>query len=229
MKVVMKQVEYLKKSFKVLGLFLFSQIGAGLFGVMKESSLEKGETSLSILANIFIIVAVVLSIWGSIAIGKTINVSKFNLDFLTLKNLLIIFGSFFLTRIITIFLMCLLTIQGDNMTANDAAIEIMFSNESPLLIILIMAISASIIEEIVFRGGIIGYLFIGHEKIGILISSILFGLIHGPTNLVSFILYTSIGLILALAYYKSKRLEVSIVIHFLNNLLATLSIIFGIG
>lgn len=51
----------------------------------------------------------------------------------------------------------LLNNQGIDSTANDAAINNLFTGENPLLIILILGISAPIMEEIVFRAGIIGY------------------------------------------------------------------------
>ncbi len=121
----------------------------------------------------------------------------------------------------------LLNAQGSETTANDAAIQMIFTGENPLLIILLLGISAPIMEEIVFRGGIIGYWLEKFPVVAIAISSIAFGLVHGPTNLISFLIYGLMGLIMSVAYYKTQRLEVSIAIHFLNNILAAIVIALG--
>ncbi|EOL47751.1 hypothetical protein I580_01305 [Enterococcus caccae ATCC BAA-1240] len=148
-------------------------------------------------------------------------------DFFTKKNVGIILGGFILARVIAIGGTLLLNTQGAESTANDAAIQTIFTGESPLLIILLIGISAPIMEEIVFRGGIIGYWLAKFPIVAIAISSIVFGLIHGPTNLISFLIYGLMGLILSLACYKTQRLEISISIHFLNNIFAAIVIAFG--
>ncbi|WP_410055254.1 type II CAAX prenyl endopeptidase Rce1 family protein [Listeria monocytogenes] len=45
----------------------------------------------------------------------------------------------------------------------------------------------------------------------------------------SFLIYGLIGLTCAIAYFKTRRLEVSIAIHFLNNILPALVLAFGIS
>ena len=105
----------------------------------------------------------------------------------------------------------------------------MRNKQNPLLIILLIGIAAPIMEEIVFRGGIVGYLFKDLPVVGIIVSSVLFGLMHSPTNIISFLIYGLIGLTCAIAYFKTRRLEVSIAIHFLNNILPALVLAFGIS
>jgi membrane protease YdiL (CAAX protease family) len=46
-----------------------------------------------------------------------------------------------------------------------------------------------------------------------------------PTDLGSWILYGGMGLVLALVYQKTKKLEYSIAVHALNNFLGVLSLI----
>lgn len=148
-------------------------------------------------------------------------------DFFTKRNVGIIIGGYILARVIAIGGTLLLNTQGSESTANDAVIQTIFTGENPLLIILLIGISAPIMEEIVFRGGIIGYWLEKFPMVAIALSSISFGLIHGPTNLISFLIYGLMGLILSMAYYKTKRLEVSMSIHFLNNILSAIVLAFG--
>ncbi|WP_430602344.1 hypothetical protein IGJ02_002675 [Enterococcus sp. DIV0724b] len=219
---------YVKNFFILVGLFLVSQISMTAFGVAKGFSLGMGEANLSLFASIMLILLVIGNIWLLIFLGKKLGLSNLKWDFFTKKNVGIILGGFILARVIAVGGTLLLNNQGSESTANDAAIQSMFTGENPLLIILLIGISAPIMEEIVFRGGIIGFWLEKFPIVGIAISSILFGLIHGPTNLISFLIYGSMGLILSMAYYKTQRLEISISIHFLNNIFAAIVIAFGL-
>ncbi|MGM0219690.1 lysostaphin resistance A-like protein [Enterococcus sp. AZ126] len=221
-------MEYVKKFFILVGLFLVSQISMTVFGVAKGFSLEMGETNLSLFASILLILVVIGNIWLLMFLGKKLGFLNLSWDFFTKKNVGIILGGFILARVIAIGGTLLLNTQGSESTANDAAIQTMFLGENPLLILLLIGFSAPIMEEIVFRGGIIGFWLEKFPMVGIAISSISFGLIHGPTNLISFLIYGLMGLILSMAYYKTQRLEISISIHFLNNILAAIVIAFGL-
>lgn len=50
---------------------------------------------------------------------------------------------------------------------------------------------------------------------------ILFAGAHGPSNIGEWLIYGFSGLIFVIAYLKTKRLEVPIIIHMLGNILAT--------
>ena len=150
-------------------------------------------------------------------------------DFLTKKNIIYILVGTLIARTVGIGGTLLLNVTGVTQTANDEAIGQLFTGENPLLIILLIGIAAPIMEEIVFRGGIVGYLFKDLPVVGIIVSSVLFGLMHSPTNIISFLIYGLIGLTCAIAYFKTRRLEVSIAIHFLNNILPALVLAFGIS
>lgn len=73
-------------------------------------------------------------------------------------------------------------------------------------------------EEFVYRYVIIGN--IGKmSKLSIIISSALFSSIHAAGNLWYWIMYFLMGLILAIAYYKTERIDICIAVHMLNNIL----------
>ena len=73
-------------------------------------------------------------------------------------------------------------------------------------------------EEFVYR-----YVMIGNigkmSKLSVIISSALFSYIHAAGNLWYWIMYFLMGLILAIAYYKTERIDICIVVHMLNNIL----------
>ena len=95
---------------------------------------------------------------------------------------------------------------------------------SPLLLVVLTAIAAPIVEETVMRGLILGRLF-NNSYLGVILSSLLFGLLHIPTNIGSWIIYGGMGLVLAVVYHKTQKLEYTIAIHFINNALGVLFMI----
>lgn len=99
------------------------------------------------------------------------------------------------------------------------------SGVSPILVLLLLGIAAPIMEEIVFRGDIIGYHIENNAPLAIIISSFLFGIVHGPTKLISCCMYFLMGIIFSISYYKTKDLRVSIFIYFFNNLLPAIAML----
>ena len=104
-------------------------------------------------------------------------------------------------------------------TENQAALEQL--GMSPLFFFFLTAIAAPIVEETVMRGLILGRVF-NNSYLGVILSSLLFGLLHIPTNIGSWIIYGGMGLVLAVVYHKTQKLEYTIAIHFINNALGVL-------
>ncbi|EGO7770251.1 CPBP family intramembrane metalloprotease [Enterococcus faecalis] len=219
---------YIDLSLQLFLLFIISQIGITAFGVIKQLSLEAGEKNLNISSTLVTVILVVINILFLIYLAKRMNIIKTNHPFLTKKNILIILVATLIDRGIAIGGTLLLNMQGHTTTANDSTLIKLFSGVSPVLVVLLLGIAAPIMEEIVFRGGIIGYLVENNALLAILISSFLFGIIHGPTNFISFGMYFFMGIILSVSYYKTKDLRVSISIHFLNNLFPAIAIAYGL-
>lgn len=84
-------------------------------------------------------------------------------------------------------------------------------------------IMAPVVEELLFRGAIEGHLLRIWKKpaYAIIVSSLLFGLVHG--NLVQAPFAFLLGLALGWIYYHTGSLLPSILMHFINNLTATLT------
>lgn len=94
----------------------------------------------------------------------------------------------------------------------------LINNSSWILLFVEIVIIAPIFEEIIFRGIILnGMLKKYSSKKAIIVSSLIFGLIHGnlPQGLNAFVL----GLVIATVYYYTRSLYISMFMHAANNFL----------
>ncbi|MBC1891886.1 CPBP family intramembrane glutamic endopeptidase [Listeria booriae] len=105
-------------------------------------------------------------------------------------------------------------------TQNEMLLEDVYKNASWLLSFLSIVIIAPFVEEIIFRGFLMQQLFRNRLWLGWIVSSLLFCAVHVPTDWVSFLLYLIPGIALGGILYKTKRLELTIFAHFLNNFIA---------
>lgn len=89
--------------------------------------------------------------------------------------------------------------------------------------IISMAIIAPILEELLFRGAIQGFLLhiFNNPWVGIIIASLLFGVIHG--NPIQIFYATCLGIGFGWIYYRTGSLLPAIVGHIFNNSLAVAS------
>ncbi|MGM0216880.1 lysostaphin resistance A-like protein [Enterococcus sp. AZ109] len=113
-------------------------------------------------------------------------------------------------------------------TANDQALQSMAGETSGLLMFFAMGIMAPVIEEIVFRGFVFKFFFREKPIFAYLLSSLLFTLVHMPTDLISFVTYGSLALVMGFVYFKTRRMEMSILTHFINNILPAIFVSFGL-
>lgn len=152
--------------------------------------------------------------------GKAKLLSKFWQDGF-LKMLAYVGLGFIAVFAVKIIAGIVMQLSGEGLnTVNQQAIEDM--GFPPIILFLLTSIFAPTVEEIVFRGFIMGKIF-GKESIfGLILSSLLFGLMHAPTGLGSWIMYGGMGLVLGLIYRLGKRLEYSMLVHFINNIIGFL-------
>ena len=116
----------------------------------------------------------------------------------------------------------LMEMRGIDTTANQDAIVQLLAGVPFWLALLITAPLPALAEEIIFRGYLYKKLFGGLSIVGLVLSSLIFGLMHGPTDWLSCFIYSSSGFILGYSYYKTGYLVYPMVIHLLNNGLTTL-------
>ena len=102
-------------------------------------------------------------------------------------------------------------------------------NIYPIYIILLSVLYAPFAEELLFRGVI--RKFIKSKYVFILVSGVLFGLLHvidDSKTLAEFsyiLVYSSLGIYLASLYYKTNNLWTNITFHFMQNTLGVLGMI----
>lgn len=119
---------------------------------------------------------------------------------------------------------------GNDTTANDAALQGLLSDSQNIFAIVTFAIItvfvAPVCEEIIFRAGISKVFFKPEQfYLPLFVSSAIFALIHGPKNILSFLMYFSLGVGLFLAYRRRNNIKDAILLHFLNNGVAVMLLI----
>lgn len=71
-----------------------------------------------------------------------------------------------------------------------------------------------------YRGFFLKYVFTKHQIIGVLMSTIIFVLIHAPNDLLSWAYFGIPGLVFAFSYLYTRRLETAALIHIITNIAA---------
>ena len=89
-----------------------------------------------------------------------------------------------------------------------------------VLIILSSAVTPALVEEFLMRGAVLGVLKKYGEDVAVLVSAILFGLMH--TNLHQIPFAFMVGLILGVAVVKTGSIWIGVAIHFINNFMSVL-------
>ena len=102
-------------------------------------------------------------------------------------------------------------------TSNQETINSLISETSLISSFFVIVIVAPLCEEIICRGIIPTKLFEGYEKIGYIFGWLLFTIAHIPNNLRSFLIYGWMSAVLTWTAYRTKRLEMSIILHLVNN------------
>lgn len=171
---------------------------------------------------IIIPLTVVSSIWIMFVISeylKIFSISQIHLKKSDAKSILKWFSLVLLVKLLS---GVILTLEGSVTTNNQELIIDGFSKTPIVLIFLLVVVAAPIMEEITVRGFIMKKCFSEKHYIGVVVSSLLFGLLHRPTTIGSFLIYSSMGFIFGMCYKKTDRIELSIILHMLNNLLGFL-------
>ena len=114
-------------------------------------------------------------------------------------------------------------------SANQQMVD-QLAQEQPLFTFFMAVVFAPLTEELTFRGMLARYVFPQQDNIKqtalfLLVSTIIFALVHFPETPQQFLVYASLGFSLGLAYISKGGLAYSIALHALNNLIGFLMII----
>ena len=127
-----------------------------------------------------------------------------------------------------------LVIVAENFLPNDPSVNQQMAEElthnQPLFSFFMVVVFAPLTEELTFRGMLARYVFPQQDNIKqtvlfLLVSTIIFALVHFPGTPQQFLVYASLGFSLGLAYISKGGLAYSISLHALNNLIGFLMII----
>lgn len=127
-----------------------------------------------------------------------------------------------------------LVIVAENFLPNDPSVNQQMVEElthnQPLFSFFMVVVFAPLTEELTFRGMLARYVFPQQDNVKqtvlfLLVSSIIFALVHLPGTPLQFLVYASLGFSLGLAYISRGGLAYSIALHALNNLIAFLMIV----
>ena len=127
-----------------------------------------------------------------------------------------------------------LVIVAENFLPNDPSVNQKMVEElthnQPLFSFFMVVVFAPLTEELTFRGMLARFVFpqqdnIKQTAIFLLVSSLIFALVHFPGTPLQFLVYASLGFSMGLAYISKGGLAYSIALHALNNLIAFLMIV----
>ena len=99
------------------------------------------------------------------------------------------------------------------------------THNQPLFAFFMIVVFAPLTEELTFRGMLARYVFPQQDNVKqtalfLLVSSIIFALVHFPGTPQQFLVYASLGFSLGLAYVSKGGLAYSMGLHALNNLIS---------
>lgn len=138
-----------------------------------------------------------------------------------IKYLVLAFVSFIVAEIVLNILNQKLF--GQTQTANNQAISNLLSSDRWIFYLLMFSgiVLSPIVEELIFRGYLInGFFYHNQFWAPVVVSGVVFSLAHLSTNIVSFLIYAVLGMLLAGIYKKTDNIATSIGLHMLNNLMA---------
>lgn len=109
------------------------------------------------------------------------------------------------------------------------------ANAHPIIIVVTSVILAPIVEELLFRGTLFGWLYELHPIVAHVLSAFLFGFLHIMDSVLSgniqewiqIFAYLFMGGVLSFLYEKRNNIYVPILSHMMNNLVSMLLIFFN--
>lgn len=139
-----------------------------------------------------------------------------------LKNVLLLvgfqIGIYFVSGFLSLFL-------DQTTTVNAQGLQALLDINKGAFVCMTV-IYAPFTEEMVFRGVVLKNLFARHQVVGFFISSLIFSLLHLPTDLFSLLHYLMLGMLLAGMYFATgKSVTQSFFLHLCNNLISAVIVL----
>ena len=200
----------------ILKRFLYLLLAFLILIIIQGLTIDLGVKDASLVC--LLVFLLLLKSAGALFLGKRLGLLE---GFKTLSYLkawgmigLTYLGIYIVTRIGAMVMMW----EGVSNSTNQEIIENAHMN--PFVLITITVIMAPIVEELVFRGILMGRVFNPDSIVGLILSSLLFGLAHMPNSIGVWIVYAGMGFVLGTVYRKCQKLEYCIMAHMINNSIA---------
>lgn len=157
-------------------------------------------------------------------LAKSLKLFSFDLKFLTKKNIQIIFLGLGFVLLLSFAEIVLVNQHVIVESSSDSFASQFLSKAPPLIILPFSVIFTPIMEEVIFRGGIIGLVFKDKMLLGVIVSSLIYSLVGLSGGVFNWLLCIGTNVVLGISYAKTKRLEVPIIIKMIAVLFVALSI-----
>lgn len=200
----------------ILKRFLYLLLAFLILIIIQGPTIDLGVKDASLVC--LLVFLLLLKSAGALFLGKRLGLLE---GFKTLSSLkawgmigLTYLGIYIVTRIGAMVMMW----EGVSNSTNQEIIENAHMN--PFLLITFTVIMAPIVEELVFRGILMRRVFNPDSIVGLILSSLLFGLAHMPNSIGVWIVYAGMGFALGTVYRKFQKLEYCIMAHMINNSIA---------
>ncbi|HFU4448422.1 TPA: lysostaphin resistance A-like protein [Streptococcus suis] len=190
-----------------------------LIFVIPDLILEESKSQVFLLITGVATVAIVVFFWWR---AEKNSLPVWDSKILSWDGIALVILTFAVMQLMDMFGLFLLELQGAETTANETLIMESLKGVPFWLATLTTALLPAVGEEVILRGYFFKKLFGSYVVFGIIASSLLFGLLHGPTDIGSWLIYAGSGIILSTLYHKTGYLIYPIAVHLINNLLATI-------
>ncbi len=205
----------------IFGMFLLPFITqTSLIGFLKITDMTQLVVLTNFISYVFLMIVVLLMFKSElISDFKRIPSAK-HYCFGILKGEVLVYGSAVAANLILLYVF-----QLSEDSQNQQMIEQVMATY-PLLMASTTVLFAPVIEEVVFRYTIMSRPNL-NPTLALLLSSVLFGLIHviSAGDYIYIILYLAMGLALGYVYQRSQNIWYSIGVHFLQNFISTIILI----
>ncbi len=205
----------------IFGMFLLPFITqTSLIGFLKITDMTQLVVLTNFISYVFLMIVVLLMFKSELISDFKRIPSVKHYCFGILKGEALVYGSAVAANLILLYVF-----QLSEDSQNQQMIEQVMATY-PLLMASTTVLFAPVIEEVVFR-----YTIMSRPNLkptsALLLSSVLFGLIHviSAGDYIYIILYLAMGLALGYVYQRSQNIWYSIGVHFLQNFISTIILI----
>lgn len=165
---------------------------------------------------------VLLAVYIAYHLAKKWGYVRFDREFFSWKTLGVLGLAYLSATVINHLCSLWLEALGKSDTLNNQIIMERIGNQPPIFVWLALTLLPAVVEEVICRGILMTKLFGRNSWLAVVVSSLVFAALHGPTDLPSWVIYGFMGGTMGYLYKRTGNLAYPMALHFFNNGLATL-------